>query len=94
MANDNKWIECRNALIGISAKTIEMGFDSDGIDLCFLNSNATFKFKDEVQGVQVSIGSYIPHLCPNKCLSYRIQERSRQHSTKSLLLVLSNHVVW
>lgn len=49
MANDNKWTELNNALIGISGTAID--YDADGIDLYFLNSNDKFKFRDEIHGV-------------------------------------------
>lgn len=49
MANDSKWTELNNALIGISGTAID--YDADGIDLYFLNSNNKFKFREEIHGV-------------------------------------------
>lgn len=56
----DKWNECRNALDGIANVVIDRGFDSNGIDLRFLNSNDLFRFRDEVNDVQV--------LNPFRCL--------------------------
>jgi len=51
MAEENRWVEARNALDGLSSYVIDSGFDANGIDLCFLNSNNKFLFKDEVRDV-------------------------------------------
>ncbi|KAJ3505376.1 hypothetical protein NLJ89_g7449 [Agrocybe chaxingu] len=47
-----RWTEARNALDGLANYILERGWDSDGIDLRFLNSNDLFQFKD-LTGVQV-----------------------------------------
>ena len=41
-----QWNEAKNALNGLASYVIESGWDSDGIDLRFLNSNDKFKLKD------------------------------------------------
>lgn len=50
MANDysheNRWEEARNALDGLANYCITSGFDTDGIDLSFLNSSAKFSFAE------------------------------------------------
>ncbi|TFK34501.1 hypothetical protein BDQ12DRAFT_689699 [Crucibulum laeve] len=48
----DRWTEARNALDGLANYIIDNGWDSDGIDLRFLNSNDLFRFKGEVNGVQ------------------------------------------
>jgi len=50
----NSWTEARNALDGLTNYIIENGWDSDGIDLRFLNSNNLFQFKD-LNGIQVRL---------------------------------------
>ncbi|KAF8636271.1 hypothetical protein AX16_011041 [Volvariella volvacea WC 439] len=47
----DRWTEARNALDGLANYIIDKGWDSDGIDLRFLNSNNLFQFKD-ITGVQ------------------------------------------
>jgi hypothetical protein len=42
MAQDNKWTEAGNALNALANYCLESGFDCDGIDLSFLNSNNKF----------------------------------------------------
>jgi hypothetical protein len=50
-----RWTEAGNALNNLTNWIIDHGWDSDGIDLRFLNHNSTFAFKTElVNGVQVS----------------------------------------
>jgi uncharacterized protein YegL len=46
-----RWTEAKNALSGLANYIIDKGWDSDGIDLCFLNSNDLFKFKT-LTGIQ------------------------------------------
>jgi uncharacterized protein YegL len=46
-----RWTEAKNALDGLANYIIERGWDSDGIDLCFLNSTNLFQFKD-LTGIQ------------------------------------------
>jgi len=53
MAEEDRWIEARNALDGLANFVIDSGFDTDGIDLSFLNSNNKFAFKDEMRDMQV-----------------------------------------
>ncbi|KAG5969777.1 hypothetical protein E4U19_000139, partial [Claviceps sp. Clav32 group G5] len=49
----DRWREATQALNNLSNYIIENGWDSDGIDLRFLNSNTIFKFRDElVNGVE------------------------------------------
>ena len=50
----NSWTEARNALDGLANYILESGWDSDGIDLRFLNSNNLFQFKD-LNGIQVCL---------------------------------------
>ncbi|GLB43328.1 putative von Willebrand factor type A domain [Lyophyllum shimeji] len=51
MADENRWVEARNALDGIANVVIDKGFDANGIDLSFLNSDALFRFRDEVRDI-------------------------------------------
>ncbi|KAF8074655.1 hypothetical protein FPV67DRAFT_1408199 [Lyophyllum atratum] len=51
MADENRWVEARNALDGLANVVIDSGFDADGIDMSFLNSNDKFLFKNEIQSV-------------------------------------------
>jgi len=46
MADENRWVEARNALDGLASAVIDSGFDADGIDLSFLNSNDKFSFTE------------------------------------------------
>jgi hypothetical protein len=47
-----RWTEAKNALDGLANYIIDKGWDSDGIDLRFLNSTSLFQFKD-LNGIQV-----------------------------------------
>lgn len=47
-----RWTEAKNALDGLANYVIDKGWDSDGIDLRFLNSTNRFAFSD-INGVQV-----------------------------------------
>ncbi|KAG5652532.1 hypothetical protein H0H81_004689 [Sphagnurus paluster] len=47
MADENRWVEARNALNGLASVVIDSGFDSDGIDLSFLNSNEKLRFSSD-----------------------------------------------
>ena len=49
-----RWTEAKNALDGLANYIIEKGWDSDGIDLYFLNSNNLFQFKS-LTGIQVRL---------------------------------------
>jgi len=55
MLEENRWVEARNALDGLANFVIDAGFDGDGIDLSFLNSNDKFLFKDEISNIQVGL---------------------------------------
>jgi len=46
-----RWTEAKNALDGLANYVIDKGWDSDGIDLRFLNSTNRFAFSD-INGVQ------------------------------------------
>jgi len=48
----DRWTEAKNALDGLANYIIDKGWDSDGIDLRFLNSTNLFQFKD-LNGIQV-----------------------------------------
>jgi hypothetical protein len=47
MADENRWVEARNALNGLANVVIDSGFDSDGIDLTFLNSTEKLRFSSD-----------------------------------------------
>jgi hypothetical protein len=49
-----RWTEAKNALDGLANYIIDKGWDSDGIDLRFLNSTTLFQFKD-INGIQVRL---------------------------------------
>ena len=49
-----RWTEAKNALNGLANYIIDQGWDSDGIDLCFLNSSNLFQFKS-LTGIQVRL---------------------------------------
>lgn len=46
MAQENRWVEAGNALNGLANYCLESGFDCDGIDLSFLNSNNKFLWSE------------------------------------------------
>lgn len=50
----NRWTEAKNALDGLANYILDKGWDSDGIDLRFLNSTTRFQFKD-LNGIQVRL---------------------------------------
>lgn len=57
-----RWTEASNALNNLANWIIDNGWDSDGIDLRFLNHNGTFSFKSQlVNGVQVGFHSFTCH---------------------------------
>ena len=49
-----RWTEAKNALSGLANYIIDRGWDSDGIDLCFLNSQDLFQFRT-LTGIQVRL---------------------------------------
>lgn len=85
MAEENRWVEAGNALNGLANTIIDYGFDSDGIDLSFLNSDSKFSFS-EIHEVTV-VHSSINHREERLLIYNRIKARLRLHSPKSLLLV-------
>ena len=48
--NVTKWNQCVDALVAISDTAID--YDTDGIDIYFLNSNVIFRMKD-IQSINV-----------------------------------------
>jgi hypothetical protein len=66
MADENRWVEARNALDGLANVVIDSGFDADGIDLSFLNSNDKFSFT-EVKSVtdKGKVAAVMTRVSPN-----------------------------